>query len=203
MTQHASTDRTSVLLDRVADNGREDQVQIDELLHHFSQRAFGAMLLFAILPALLPVPFGVGAVSGVLVSLLGLQLLFVLPYPWLPRFVRRRGITRARFRRFNQRLRPMLLRFERVSRPRIEILAEHPAANAFTGLLLLLMGFLLSLPIPLTNYPFGLLVLAFALALIERDGALLLVAWTIATITSIATVLLSSEVINLIGRLFG
>jgi hypothetical protein len=203
MTQHASTDRTSVLLDRVANSDREDEVLVDELLHHFSQRAFGAMLLVAILPALLPVPFGVGAVSGVLVTVLGLQMLILLPYPWLPGFVRRRGISRARFIRFNQRLRPMLTRFERVSRPRMEALAEHPAANAFTGLLLVLVGVLLSLPIPLTNYPFGLLVLAFALALIERDGALLLVAWTIASIASIATALLSREVIDLIGKLFG
>jgi hypothetical protein len=33
------------------------------------------------------------------------------------------------------------------------------------------------LPIPLTNYLFGALLLLFALALLERDGALLLVAW--------------------------
>ena len=36
---------------------------------------------------------------------------------------------------------------------------------------------LLALPIPLTNYLFGGIILVFALALLERDGALMLGAW--------------------------
>jgi hypothetical protein len=36
-----------------------------------------------------------------------------------------------------------------------------------------LLGLLLALPIPLTNYPFGLIILAFSLGYIERDGILL------------------------------
>jgi hypothetical protein len=197
------TARTSALLDEIANGGREDKVGVDELLHHFSHRAFGMMLLVAIVPALLPVPFGVGAVSGVLVTLLGLQLLALRACPWLPASLRRRGITRLRFRHTVDRLRPLLLRFERVSRPRLEALAELPLANAFTGLLLVLVGLLLSLPIPLTNYPFGVLLLAFALAMIERDGILLLVAWTIAAGACIAAAVLSKEVIGLITYLFG
>ena len=33
------------------------------------------------------------------------------------------------------------------------------------------------LPIPLTNYPFGLIILAFSLGFIERDGILLGMGW--------------------------
>jgi hypothetical protein len=36
---------------------------------------------------------------------------------------------------------------------------------------------LLSLPVPFTNYLFGALLLAYALALLERDGVLMLLAW--------------------------
>ena len=56
---------------------------------------------------------------------------------------------------------------------------EHPAARAFTGLLLLVLGFLLALPIPLTNYPFGLVLVVYAVALIERDGHALALAWAL------------------------
>ena len=62
-------------------------------------------------------------------------------------------------------------------RPRLTAILDHRAATAFTGLLLLLLGVLLSLPIPLTNYLFGGIVLVYALALLERDGALMLAAW--------------------------
>jgi hypothetical protein len=62
-------------------------------------------------------------------------------------------------------------------RPRLTAVLDHVLATAFTGLLLVLLGILLALPIPLTNYLFGGLLLLFALALLERDGALMLAAW--------------------------
>jgi hypothetical protein len=40
-----------------------------------------------------------------------------------------------------------------------------------------LLGLLVLLPIPLTHYLFGGLLLLFALALLKRDGVLMLVAW--------------------------
>jgi len=195
--------RTSLLLDTIAHSDRDDDVHWEELLAAFSQRGFGVMLLVAIVPALLPVPVGVGAISGPLVALVGLQLLLLRRFPWLPAWLRRRGISRPRFGRFVARMRPLLLRFERISGPRLEALTTHAAGNLLTGLLLMLLGGLLSLPIPLTNYPFGLLILAYALALIERDGALLIAAWTLGIGACVASVLLSAEVIDLLQRLFG
>jgi hypothetical protein len=54
---------------------------------------------------------------------------------------------------------------------------DQRLATAVTGLLLVLLGLLLSLPIPFTNFIFGGLLLAFALALLERDGVLMLLSW--------------------------
>jgi hypothetical protein len=59
---------------------------------------------------------------------------------------------------------PWLRRLERVVRPRLPQVLDHRLAGAFTGLLLLLLGVLLALPIPLTNYLFGGIILLFALA---------------------------------------
>ena len=54
----------------------------------------------------------------------------------------------------------------------------HAATKPQTfGLLLVLLGVLTSLPIPLTNFLFGGLLLLYALALLERDGVLMLVSW--------------------------
>ncbi len=199
----SNASRTSLLLYRIANGSRTDDVHWDELLAAFSERAFGVLLLVAIVPALLPVPFGVGAISGPLVALVGLQLLLTRRAPWLPQALRRRGISRDRFRRFVARLQPLLTRFEKVIRPRLEGLVHHTAANQLTGLLLIVLGFLLSLPIPLTNYPFGLLIMAYALALIERDGALLLLVWLIGAGAAVASALLSAEVVDLLQRMFG
>jgi hypothetical protein len=46
-----------------------------------------------------------------------------------------------------------------------------------------LLGLLLGLPIPFTNMLFGALLLVYALALLERDGALMVLAWIAGIIT--------------------
>jgi len=168
--------QTSALLAEIAAD-EAPQFNLNELLARFHQRAFGVMLLAAVLPALLPIPVGVGAVVGVLVVALGLQMVFRLTDPWLPRRIRERSFERATLRRLTSRLIPLMRRVERVTRPRLELLFDGVIGNLISGLMLIAMGILLSLPIPLTNYPFGLLLLAYALALIERDGALLLLVW--------------------------
>jgi hypothetical protein len=70
-----------------------------------------------------------------------------------------------------------------------------------TGLQLALLGFLLSLPIPFTNYPFGIILLLYAIALIERDGRLLIIGWVLGIGAIVASALLSSEVVDIIAKL--
>ena len=175
--------------DRDADVPPADTVTLEEILHRFSRRAFGVLVLVATLPAFLPLPAGAGAISGPLVALLGAQMLFGMRHPWLPARLRRRGIPRSRFRRFSERMHPWLLKVERLVKPRLAGFTEHLASHLISGLLLLLLGILLSLPIPLTNYPIGLLILAYAVALIERDGVLLLIAWGLGAATVIGFIL--------------
>ena len=154
-----------------------DVVPLRSVMEGLGGSMFGMLLFIAILPAFLPIPGVAGALSGPLVSLIGLQLMVFMRRPWLPWAIANRGPRRGTLARFEQRISPWLQRLERVIRPRLPAVILHPAATMFTGLLLVLLGILLALPIPLTNYLFGVLLLAFALALVERDGALMLVAW--------------------------
>ena len=57
----------------------------------------------------------------------------------------------------------------------------------------MLLGFLLALPIPFTNVLFALLLLLIALALLERDGRLLLVSWLAGTVAVLFFGVLSGE----------
>ena len=71
---------------------------------------------------------------------------------------------------------------------------------------MLLLGVLLSLPIPFTNYLLGGLILLFALALLERDGAMMLVAWGVGIAAVATTGALSSGLVTamqtLLHRIF-
>src|SRR5690606_24099412 len=170
---------TRALLDSLADASNGETLDLGALLDRFRTRAYGLFMLIALLPAFVPLPVGAGGISGLLVVLIGLQLLVRMSHPWVPGFIARRPISREGLARFRDRASRLLRWLERLSRPRTEAIIDHPLARGFTGLLLVLLGVLLALPVPGTNYPFGLVLLAFAIALVERDGRLMLVAWAL------------------------
>lgn len=194
--------RTSTLLTLLGDERGDPTISFEELLANFRQRAFGALLLVVLLPTFIPVPIGVGAVTGPMIALLGAQMLLTFSKPWLPRWLRRRRMHRSSVARFGERFRPLLSRLEKICKPRLTHFTDRVSAHVFTGLQLLILGLLLALPIPLTNYPYGIVLLLYAVALIERDGVLLLVAWTLGIAAIVASALLSGEVVALLARLF-
>ncbi|WP_024869155.1 exopolysaccharide biosynthesis protein [Pseudoxanthomonas suwonensis] len=179
--------------------GDPDQVlDLHGLLQGLGRSAFGMFLFVSILPGFIPIPGFAGVISGPLVVLIGLQLLVGLREPWLPGFIGRRGPKRSTMVRFCNRISPWMARLEHLVRPRLRPLAGSRLANAFTGLLLIGLGVLLALPLPMTNYVFAGTLLLFALALLERDGALLLALWVVAGAGLVATGLLSEELATLV-----
>ncbi len=169
---------TRAILDALLDGDHAQTLTFLDLVSGLGKRAFGMLLFVAALPAFIPIPVG-GALSGPLVVLIAVQLLVGLRRPWMPGFIARRGPRRQALARFDRIVDPWLQRLERLVRPRLSAVLDRRAASACTGALLLLLGLLLSLPIPFTNYVFGAIILLFALALLERDGALMLAAWGI------------------------
>jgi hypothetical protein len=174
---------TRALLDAFALGDPDVILQLGDVFAGLGKRSFGMLLFVSTLPAFIPIPGVGGAISGPLVILIGLQLLVGLRKPWLPRFIATRGPHRHLMVRFRDRISPWLTRLERLVHPRADALLDHRLASALSGLMLILLGFLLALPIPLTNYLFGGLLLLFALALLERDGWLMAVAWVAGAIS--------------------
>ncbi|WP_448228045.1 exopolysaccharide biosynthesis protein [Pseudoxanthomonas mexicana] len=187
---------TVALLDGFADGDPEDVLRLGDLLKDFGPAAFGMLLFLGVLPAFIPVPGVGGAVGGPLVILVGVQLLLGMRKLWLPEFLARRGPHRSAMMRFRQRMAPWLRRLEKLVRPRMTAFLDNRIALSFTGLLLVLLGVLLALPIPFTNYVFGFLLLLFAFALLERDGALLLVAWVAGGIAVVVFGFLSGNLVE-------
>ncbi|HEY5612118.1 MAG TPA: exopolysaccharide biosynthesis protein [Lysobacter sp.] len=168
---------TRILLDAFAEGDPEEILRMGDVFAGLGKRSFGMLLFVSTLPAFIPIPGVGGAISGPLSILIGMQLLAGMRKPWLPRFIATRGPHRHLMVRFRDKLSPWLARLERLVHPRADTLLDHRMASALSGLMLILLGVLLALPIPLTNYLFGGLLLLFALALLERDGWLMALAW--------------------------
>ncbi len=176
MSPGAHAARTSALLRAALAEQTGSHIRLGDLVTPLHERAFGFLLLILALPNFVPVPIGIGGPMGVLVALVGAQMLIGLTRPWLPARLADVRIAHATAERVLGFGLPLLTRLEKLARPRLEILTYRPA-SLITGLLLLIVGGLLALPIPFTNWPIGFLLLVFAIALMERDGALLLAAW--------------------------
>ena len=176
---------TRELLEALADGDPEDDLTLADILAGLSRQVFGMLLFVATLPAFIPIPGVGGAIGGPLTVLVGVHLLVGMRKLWLPGFIARRGPRRSSLQAFHRRLGPWLERLERLVKPRMTGLIDQRAASMFTGLLLVLLGVLLALPIPFTNYLFGCLLLSYAFALLERDGLLMLLNW-IAGVIAIA-----------------
>lgn len=184
---------TRALLEEIATGDPDDLLSFGELLDRFSRRSHGLFLLLVLLPVFIPVPIGVGGICGPMISLIGVQLLLQFEHPWLPGFLARRQFKRQLLIGFQKRFGGWLQRLERLSRPRHEELFDRAVWRAFSGLLLIALGILLALPVPGTNYPFGLIILLFSLGLIERDGVIMALGWLLGIIEIVLAVFFSSQ----------
>lgn len=192
---------TRILLKQLATGDGHDDLTLELLLESFRHRSYGLFLLLVLLPVFIPVPVGQGAFSGLLASLIGMQLLMQFEHPWLPAFIGQKPFKRQHIINFQKRFDRWLGYIEKLCKPRWEYLFDHTWARALSGLLLVILGILLALPIPFTNYPFGIIVLAFSFGFIERDGVLLSIGWVFG-LFEIAVLAFSTEfLINLSEQL--
>lgn len=194
--------RTSELLALIANDPAGGSVSLGEIVDRFGVRAFGILLVIATLTAFIPTPIGAGSVAGALSVLVGAQLLFGMRRPWLPAWMRRRAIARAGVATFLRRMGKSLGWLERLAMPRLTELFQGPPAR-ISGMLIVVHSVILALPIPLTNFPLAFVLLLVAIALIEDDGAILIASWLVMTAVAVATVLLSGELVKLVGGWFG
>jgi hypothetical protein len=194
--------RTSELLGDIAAQGDSEQARLGEIVDRFGLRAFGILIVLATLPAFLPTPVGAGALAAPLIGVVGLQMLIGLEHPWLPHWLREKGVRREAIGRFVTRFGPWLRKLERLCRPRwVGLFGPWP--TRLTGLLAILQAVVLALPIPLTNYPVAIVLLLIGVALIEDDGVALALGWLLIALSALGLGLASEALIGLIGSWFG
>jgi hypothetical protein len=155
---------------------------------------YGIPLLLLSLSMALPIPaFGLKSPLGVVVTLLGLQMFAGKRSVWLPRWftrIRLRPDWSQRAARIGERFLP---RLERFVKPRMNWMRYLPGASLL-GLVVILLGLLMTLPVPGTNTLPALVLLALSIGLIESDGLLTL----LATLAALALVALYTEAVYLL-----
>lgn len=182
----------SALLDDLASAFPQAKVSVGELIDRLDSRAHGVLLLVLALPMCIPNVPGVSTIFGALMLAPALQLVLGSRRLWVPRRVRTWEFEAETLRRTISMATPPLKRIEYLIKPRLPALTRFPI-TVLIGLQTLLMAVILILPIPFANWPPGMTVAITSLALLQRDGALMLLTIP-AAIASAGSVYLGARV---------
>jgi hypothetical protein len=106
--------------------------------------------------------------------------------PWLPARLKRVVFSQALSRSLLQHIHTLTHWLERLARPRLRRLANHPLIWRINGLCLTWLTLLLIAPIPLTNPIPTIGILLLIVAMLESDGVLMCVAYGLIVVMTLA-----------------
>jgi hypothetical protein len=178
-------------LRRLAIDAERCPLTLGDGLHQLTDggHGYGVLLLLLSLVNAVPVPsFGLKSLLGVVVALLGLQMFAGKRSVWLPRWfirIRLRPNLIQRAASLGERFLPII---ERFVKPRRNWMKYRLCASLL-GLIIILMGLVMMLPIPGTKILTSPVLLSLSLGLIENDGLLTL----LAALTTLVLVALYAE----------
>lgn len=172
----------AAVLERLAALERE-RISLGEVADALRDRGFGLLFVVLALPNAIPGPAipGLSILTGLPLLFVALELALGKKEPELPRWIRRRSMTRAGFGRLVERMRPTLDRLERVIRPRYRDLTR-PKAERLLGLFTALVALSLVFSLPTGNLLLGIGATALGLGLMERDGIAIVVGVVVGTL---------------------
>lgn len=156
-----------------------DEVSVESVMHAFGTRTFGPAIM---VPALLEIT-PVGAIPGVptflaaIVMLVAVQKMLGRRTLWLPGIIARRHVSGGKLAKAVEKLRPVGRFMDRHFHRRLKFMTRAPFAQISAGIVILLcmtVPFLEVLPFA-SSVPM-LAIAGFGLAVLVRDGALMMVA---------------------------
>lgn len=174
--QH-SLSREFLEIEALCDQGL---MTLQKLLDHIRGRGEALLTLVLAGPFLLPLPLpGLSIPFGILILIFGIGL----STGWQPRLPSKwmnRPVSEDMLKRFCRTARSFLQKVERFIRPRHLWMHQNLFFRGAAGVMITICGFLLALPLPPgTNAPPAAAIVCLSVALLERDGILLLLGYVL------------------------
>lgn len=179
----------SELLAEIVKEHPKERLTLSEFSALLRDRAWGGLLLTFAAINILPLPPGTTMITGIPLIIVTAQLAAGKVAPWFPRRINQRGVTKTEIAHLLTKILPWERRVERVFKPRLVGLTKHRGARVI-GAVSLLLSVILWLPIPLGNHAPAASMMLFALALMYRDGVLVILG-AIGALISLALVSLT------------
>ncbi|MGK7651307.1 exopolysaccharide biosynthesis protein [Roseovarius sp. B08] len=163
------------LMQRLHDLAQDREVvSIACLTREIGAQGHAPLLMVAAVFMILPIGMipGIGGALGVIVAIIGLQMLLGRKGLWMPAPLGRRKINAERIRTATQQIRPAADWIRRHLHPRWEMLSNGNISLSLIAVLLIVTGASLLIlgAIPVATPLIGLPVAVFAVGLLGRDG---------------------------------
>jgi hypothetical protein len=179
---HEGSEALSDVLDRLENSIQGDSVTVEEVVEKLGHKSFAASMLIFSLISTSPasaIP-GITTTVALIVFILAAQMIFGRDCVWLPRFINRRRMSKAKLCKGIGWLRGPVRFVERHLKERFTFLLHRPWLLLP---LLLILALTLLMPfmevIPASGSIASAVIALFAAGLLTRDGALLLVAFVL------------------------
>ena len=172
---------TSELLEELVAKAPDAPVDLEWLLGHLEKRSFGLIVLLLGLLVIIP---GVATIAIIAILFPAVEMMLGRSTPTFPRFLSKRPFDFQRFKRFTEKIRPVLRAIEKVSRPRLTL--PHAVAGRLVGAIIFVLAVSALWPLPLASVVPGIVMVLIAIAYLQEDGLLLLVGAAAATLSLLA-----------------
>jgi hypothetical protein len=169
---------------QIIEDTRSERLSFTDLAAQLQASAWGGLLFIFAAINVLPLPPGTSVFFAVPLMIVSVQMILGRSSPWFPARIDRRGVKKSELQRLIGKIHGVEARIERVLKPRVPTLTG-PTATRLIGLVCLFLALLAAVPIPLFHMAPAAAILLFGLALIYRDGVLVIVA-AIAAVLSLA-----------------
>jgi hypothetical protein len=117
---------------------------------------------------------GLATITAIPLLFFGLQMLAGYRTPWLPKSILERRFAKADLLATIQRAVPAMRWVETICKPRLLFLTGR-FGERLLGLLVFILALVIALPGPGTNFMPGVAIAFMSIAIIERDGLLVLI----------------------------
>lgn len=176
-------------LKQIVEEDGPDRLTFSELATQLHSRAWGGLLFIFAAINVLPLPPGTSAFFALPILIVSAQMVFGRTTPWFPARINRRGVKKSELHRLIDKIEWLEVRVEKIFKPRLPSLTGPAAARAI-GLVCFLLAVIAAIPIPLFHVAPAAAVVLFGLALIYRDGALVIVAAVAAVLSLVIDALI-------------
>jgi hypothetical protein len=160
-------------LSQIAEQSGPDRISLSDLAKELHSRGWGGLLVIFSAINVIPLPPGTNTILAIPLVLISAQMAFGRASPWFPARIDRRGITKAELHKLVAKMGSFEARVERIFRPRLGQLTGRTATRII-GLLCIILSIVAGLPILMIHNAPAVAILLFGLALIYRDGVLVI-----------------------------